>query len=697
MQLANVNQIEQTEDFLVEIGTEELPPKALKKLSEAFAEGVQTGLLEQELSMGEVTVYAAPRRIAVMINDLQVQQADKVVQRKGPAKKSGFDADGNPTKALQGFARGCGVEVTELIEIETEKGIWMAYDLQQKGQSVTALLQDIVANSLAKLPIPKRMRWGSSDVEFVRPVHWVLMLLGEQIVPATILGHTTSNTTRGHRFHAPQEISIAKPTDYVGALRLQGFVEADFEARMESIRQQVEFAAKEAGGDAGIDEALLEEVTALNEWPVAVVGDFDQAFLAVPSEALISAMAGHQKYFHMLDSNGQLMAKFITVSNIESTKPESVKLGNERVIRPRLADAKFFWDQDRKQPLESFLARLKTVVFQQELGTVYDKVERLETLTAKIGQALGVDSKLCQRAARLSKCDLMSEMVNEFPELQGVMGRYYAQQQNEAADVANALEAQYQPRFSGDDLPASALAQALAIADKLDTITGIYGVGEIPTGDRDPFALRRAALGLLRIMIERSLNLDLHVLIQQSLELHSNIEATDSLVEDVYDFIIGRLRAYYADKGVSAEQFEAVRVCRPAQPVEFDKRISAVQAFSAMDSAESLSAANKRISNLLKKVEGDIPNTVDSSLFIEDAEGALFAELESLNISVSGLIATGDYTGAIANLATIRGAVDSFFDDVMVMADDSAVRLNRLALLNQIYQLFLQVADVSRL
>lgn len=692
-----MSDLKQTEDFLVEIGTEELPPKALKKLSEAFAEGIQAGLQEAELKMGEVIIYAAPRRLAVMITDLQTQQADKTVQRKGPAKKAGFDADGNPTKALQGFARGCGVDVSELIEIETDKGIWMAYDLQQKGQPVTELLQDIVANSLAKLPIPKRMRWGNSDVEFVRPVHWVLMLLGEQVVPTTILGHTTSNTTRGHRFHAPTEITIAKPADYLGALRLQGFVEADFEARMESIRQQVEIAAKEAGGIAEISEDLLEEVTALNEWPVAVVGDFDETFLAVPSEALVSAMAGHQKYFHMLDSDGKLMAKFITISNIESTNPASVKFGNERVIRPRLADAKFFWDQDRKNPLDDFLPRLKTVVFQQKLGTLFDKVERLETLTVKIGKPLGVSPELSARAARLSKCDLMSEMVGEFPDLQGVMGRYYAQQQNEAAEVADAIDAQYQPRFSGDALPSTALAQSLAIADKLDTITGIYGIGQVPTGDKDPFALRRAALGLLRIMIEKNLDLDLRLLIQYSLELHAQVKITDSLVDDIYDFVVGRLRAYYADQGVSAEQFEAVRVCRPAHPVDFAERIKAVQAFSAMESSESLSAANKRISNLLKKVEGEIPETVDQNLFAEDAERALFAELDALRESASELIAARDYTAAIASLATIRGAVDTFFDDVMVMAEDPAVRLNRLALLNQIYQLFLQVADVSRL
>ena len=632
-----------------------------------------------------------------MIRDLQTQQADKTVQRKGPAKKSGFDADGNPTKALQGFARGCGVEVSALIEIETDKGTWMAFDLKQTGQPVTALLQAIVANVLAKLPIPKRMRWGASDVEFVRPVHWVLMLLGAQIVPATILGHRTSNTTCGHRFHAPAKITIAKPSDYLAALRLQGFVEADFESRMESIRQQVEWVAIQAGGIAEIDEDLLEEVTALNEWPVAVVGDFDEDFLAVPSEALVSAMAGHQKYFHMLDSNGKLMAKFITISNIESTNPASVKHGNERVIRPRLADAKFFWDQDRKKPLDDFLPRLKTVVFQQKLGTLFDKVERLETLTVKIGQSLGVTPELCGRAARLSKCDLMSEMVGEFPDLQGVMGRYYAQQQNEATEVANAINAQYQPRFSGDALPSTALAQSLAIADKLDTITGIYGIGQIPTGDKDPFALRRAALGLLRIMIEKNLDLDLRLLIQYSLDLHPEIDATQELINDIYGFIIGRLRAYYADQGVSAEQFEAVRVCMPAHPVDFSERIKAVQAFSAMDSAESLSSANKRIRNLLKKVEGSIAETVDPSLFLEPAERTLFAQLDALRESVSEQIATRHYLAAIASLASIRDAVDRFFDDVMVMAEDPAVRLNRLALLNQIYRLFLKVADVSRL
>ena len=686
-----------TESFLVEVGTEELPPKALKTLSEAFANGIKNGLTEAELAFGEVNVYAAPRRLAVMIDGLQTVQQDKIIERKGPAKKAGFDADGNPTKALQGFARGCGATVDDLVEIETDKGIWMAYNLAKKGLPAENLLPDIISQSLAKLPIPKRMRWGDSDIEFVRPVHWVLMLLGEKIVPATVLGHESSNTTKGHRFHAPAELVISHPNQYVASLKNQGYVLVDFAERSESIRQQVTDAAIKAGGSAVISDALLEEVTALNEWPVAVVGDFDETFLSVPSEALISAMAGHQKYFHMLDQDGQLMAKFITVSNIESSNPAAVKFGNERVIRPRLADAKFFWDQDRKQSLEHFLPRLKTVVFQKQLGTLFDKVERLESLTVIIGKPLGVSAEMATRAARLSKCDLLSEMVGEFPDLQGVMGRYYTAEQQEHPEVANAIEAQYQPKFSGDTLPESAVAQSLAIADKLDTITGIFGIGQVPTGDKDPFELRRAALGMVRIMIEKQLDLDLYQLIQSSLELHESVQTTDTLMDEIYDFIMGRLRAYYAEQGVSAEQFEAVRACRPAQPIDFAKRIEAVQQFSQMPSAESLSAANKRIANILKKNTDTLPETVNPALFEEAAEKNLWTALEGLQTTVQQQIANRDYVAAIGALATIRDSVDAFFDDVMVMADKVEVRLNRLALLNKIYQLFLQVADVSRL
>ncbi len=687
----------ETFDFLVEIGTEELPPKALKKLSEAFGAGIEAGLADAELSYGEVSLYASPRRLAVRIQQLQAKQADKTVERKGPAKKAAFDADGNPTKAVEGFARGCGVTVAELSEQETPKGTWMVYFMEQAGQDAKELLPAIVSQSLAKLPIPKRMRWGASDVEFVRPVHWTVMLADSEVIPATILGHETSNTTRGHRFHAPQEITIANPEEYINTLCTQGYVQADFATRADMIRQQVEIAAKEHGGVAQIDEDLLDEVTALNEWPQAVVGDFDEIFLSVPSEALISAMKGHQKYFHMLDANGKLMAKFITISNIESSNPASVKDGNERVIRPRLSDAKFFWDQDRKHPLDDFLSRLKTVVFQQKLGTLFDKVERLETLTVKIGRGLNVESALCERAARLSKCDLMSEMVGEFPDLQGIMGRYYATEMGEDSQVSEALSAQYQPRFAGDDLPAGGVAQALAIADKLDTITGIYGIGQVPTGDKDPFALRRAALGMLRIMIEQKLDLDLRQLIAESLALHPKVESNETLVDEIYDFVISRLKAYYADQGISAEQFEAVRVCRPAHPIDFSQRIAAVAHFAQMDEAESLSAANKRIANLLKKVDGAIAETVNTDLFEGDSEMALWNALENLRESVSEQIAEHNYQAAMASLATIRPQVDDFFDNVMVMADDEKVKNNRLALLNQIYQLFFQVADISRL
>ncbi|BBP44235.1 glycine--tRNA ligase subunit beta [Thiosulfativibrio zosterae] len=687
----------QVHDFLVEIGTEELPPKALKKLSEAFGAGIEAGLKAAELNYGEVSLFASPRRLAVRIQELQAQQADKTIEKKGPAKKSAFDAEGKATKALEGFARGCGVSTAELSEIDTDKGVWMVYYQAEKGQPVAALLPDIVNQSLAKLPIPKRMRWGSSEVEFVRPVHWAVMLLDETLVPATILGNETSDVTYGHRFHAPEALKITRPGDYEALLGEKGYVKANFAERSEMIRKQVNEVAASVWGKAEIDEDLLEEVTALNEWPQAVMGDFDEVFLSVPSEALISAMKGHQKYFHILDANGKLMPKFITISNINSKNPESVKSGNERVIRPRLSDAKFFWDQDRKHGLEDFLPRLKTVVFQQKLGTLFDKVERLETLTVKIAKPLGVAPEIASRAARLSKADLMSEMVGEFPELQGVMGRYYALEQKEDALVAAAIDEQYQPRFSGDALPASAVSQALAIADKLDTITGIYGVGQIPTGDKDPFALRRAALGLMRIIIENGLDLDLRLLIQFSLELHPEVTQTEALVNDIYGFIISRLKAYYADQGVSAEEFEAVRVCEPAHPLDFDKRLEAVVQFSKMDAAEALSSANKRISNLLKKVSGDLPETVNPKLFDNPAEEALWQMLDNLRESVSELIAGRDYTAALTELAKIRQPVDAFFEDVMVMADDEAVKNNRLALLNQIYQLFMAIADISRL
>lgn len=691
------------QDFLVEIGTEELPPKALRKLRDAFAAELEVGLQANDLNFDEVKSYAAPRRLAIWIKNLATTQPDKVVERRGPAKAAAFDAEGNPSKALQGFAKSCGIEVADLQEIETEKGVWMAFNQEVKGKSTLELIPDLVAQALAKLPIPKRMRWGSSDVEFVRPVHWVLMLLGEQIVPATILGKTAGNQTFGHRFHAPEAIEINKADEYAEKLASQGFVLADFEQRKEKIRTQLLAAAKENNAEVVIDEALLDEVTALNEWPSAIVGSFDQEFLQVAPECLISAMKGHQKYFHLLDSNQKLLAKFITISNIESSRPESVVEGNERVIRPRLSDAKFFWEQDLKQPLDSFLPRLETVVFQQKLGSLAAKVARVEKLAVLIGEQLNAEPDLVARAARLSKSDLMSLMVGEFPELQGVMGRYYATAQNENPQVAEAIDQQYQPRFAGDALPQQPIAQALAIADKLDTICGIYGIGEVPTGDKDPFALRRAALGVLRIMIENNLALDLKQLIEASLQIHSEdhgaIDAQPDLVADLYEFIINRLKAYYADKRVSPQTFEAVKSAEPApsKPADFAKRIDAVSHFVEMEAAETLAAAHKRIQNILRKLEGEWPTSVSGNLLQEPAEKQLAAAIDQVSAAAFEQINAQNYIAAFNTLAQLRAPVDEFFDQVMVMADDEQVRNNRLALLNNIYKLFAQIADISHL
>ena len=687
----------QTEEFIVEIGTEELPPTALRKLAESFSAGIKLGLNEAELSYGTVSTYASPRRLAVKIEQLQLAQADKTVERKGPAKKAAFDADGNATKALQGFARGCGVEVAELSEIETPKGIWMVYYLEQKGKQATELLEQIVSQSLAKLPIPKRMRWGDSSVEFVRPVHWVMMLLGQQIVPATILGKKTSNTSRGHRFHAPNEVVINSASSYVSQLETSGYVIVDMDKRKKIIASQVEAAAKQAGGTAVIDKDLLEEVSSLNEWPSAIVGDFDESFLSVPAEALISAMKGHQKYFHMVDDNNKLMAKFITISNIESSNPESVKYGNERVIRPRLADAKFFWEQDLKQGLDSFLPRLAKVVFQKKLGTVLEKTERLQILAVKVGQVIGANEADLKRAAKLSKSDLMSEMVGEFPNLQGLMGSYYAREQGETEAVACAIKEQYLPRFAGDALPEQTVAQSLAIADKLDTITGIFGLGQVPTGDKDPFALRRSALGLMRIIIEKNIDVDLKDLITFSVKLHQSVSVTDELINSIFNFIMSRLKAYYADKEISTEQFEAVYACLPNQPLDFDKRIKAVKQFASMPEAESLSAANKRIANILKKAKIAKFKAVDANLFELDAEKDLFNTIQALSSKVLAFTKAKDYTSALQTLASIKQPVDTFFDEVMVMAEDEAVKQNRLAMLESIYSLFINIADISRL
>jgi len=683
-------------DFLFELGTEELPPKALKRLRDALRDEIIKGLAEAELAHNEVEAYATPRRLAVLVRQLQTRQQDRQIERRGPAKQAAFDADGTPTKALEGFARSCGVTPDALIEIETPKGVWMGYVMHQPGKAASELLPGIVETALNRLPIPKRMRWGAREAAFVRPVHWVVMLLGDEVVPATLLEHAADRITYGHRFHAPQGFALRSAEDYLPTLRQQGFVEPDFDTRAVSIAGQAQALAEEAGARAVVERDLLDEVTALTEWPRALMGSFDETFLEVPPECLISAMKGHQKYFHLVDGQGRLLNRFITVANIDSRNPEAVRDGNERVIRPRLADAKFFWDQDRKQPLEDFLPRLKQVVFQRQLGTLMDKVDRLENLTVKIGRELGEAVALCERAAHLSKCDLMTEMVGEFPELQGIMGRYYALAQGEDPRVAQALDEQYKPRFAADTLPGDGISQALALADKLDTITGIFGIGEAPTGDKDPYGLRRAALGALRIMIENNLNLNLRALVEASLKQHDAVDYSDTLRDEIVDFMYARLRTWYLEQGAQVEQFEAVRAVRSDYPVQFARRMEAVRRFAELEGAEALAAANKRIGNILKKA-GKVDTRVNPELLQQAAERDLWAAWQAMAGEVEKAVQAGEFIAAIEQLATLRPAVDAFFDQVMVMVEEPALRANRLALLATIKGAFDRIADLSKL
>lgn len=687
-------------DLLIEIGTEELPPKALHKLSNAFKAGIEEGLEKAGLKHNNIQAYATPRRLAVLISDLVTAQEDSNVERRGPAVTAAFGEDGCPTPAATGFARSCGVEADQLETMETDKGAWLVFRSEQKGQSTAELVPAIVQHALDKLPIPKRMRWGNLDSEFVRPVHWLVLLFGDEVIDAEILSVKSGRETRGHRFHHPDTIYIGEPRAYQPLLESEGRVMADFAERREAIKGQVMEVAAKVKGTAVIDDALLDEVTGLVEWPVALLGNFDKEFLDMPSECLISAMKGHQKYFHVVDQKEQLMPHFITVSNIESSNPDVVRDGNERVIRPRLSDAEFFWTQDHKQKLADRIDSLKTVVFQNKLGTIYDKSQRVSQLAGFIASNIEGDKSLAERAALLAKCDLMSEMVGEFPELQGIMGRYYAEHDGEPANVAIALDEQYMPRFAGDDLPQSKTGQALAIAEKLDTLVGIFGIGQIPTGAKDPFALRRAALGALRIIIENNLELDLRDCLTTAASSYKDIFKADEVVPAVFDFMMDRLRAYYHDSGVSHDTFESVLALNPSQPKDFNDRILAVTAFRKLPEAESLAAANKRIQNILRQAAENkeiIPAKLDNKLLHESAEKLLAAQLEKTSKEVSPLFDKQDYQPALIKLATLRQSVDSFFDAVMVMAEDKSVRSNRLALLKQLGDLFLQVADISRL
>lgn len=679
------------QDFFVEIGTEELPPKSLKTLASAFADNLSAELARLELSHADVLWYAAPRRLAVRINGLAAQQADKVVEKRGPAIASAFDADGNPTKAAQGWAAGCGITVEQAEKLETDKGAWLLHKAKVVGAATVTLLPEVVQQALAKLPIAKPMRWGNSTAEFIRPVHTIIMLYGKDVVPATILGRASGNQTHGHRFHAPEKVTVNHADDYLANLR-KAFVVADFAERKAFIAAEVAKTAATLNGQALMDDALLEEVTALVEWPVVLVGSFEQSFLQVPAEPLISTMKDNQKYFPLLDQNGKLLNKFIFVANIASKDPQQIIEGNEKVVRPRLSDAQFFFNTDRKQKLEQRLDSLKTVLFQQQLGTLAEKSERISTVACFVALKIDADIHAAGRAGLLSKADLMTNMVGEFPEVQGIMGMHYARLDGEGEAVALALNEQYMPRFAGDQLPSRLEGAAVAIADKLDTLVGIFGIGQAPKGDKDPFALRRAAIGALRIMVEKQLPLDLVDIIAVSQQTFGNKLSNAKVAEEVLDFMLGRFRAWYEAEGYSVDVIQAVLARRPTNPADFDRRVKAVAEFGKLDAAAALAAANKRVANILAKVEGDIASTVNSALLQEKAEQALHSAIVAEQAYQAG---QHSYAEGLAHLASMREVIDNFFDKVMVNADDAAVRANRQALLKQLRELFLQVADIS--
>ncbi len=688
-----------THDLLVEIGTEELPPTALLGLSEALHKGLMAGLDQSRLGHGHSEAFCAPRRLAVRVRDLAPRQPDQDSMRRGPALKAAFDADGNPTKAALGFARSCGVEVGDLAREETPKGVWLAFRKVEQGQDAAALLPGLVEQALGGLPIPKRMRWGDGDAEFVRPVHWVCMLLGSERVPGQVLGIETGTSTRGHRFHHPAPIPLSAPGDYAERLRAEGRVEPSFSARRARIAAGVQALAEQAGGRARMDDALLDEVTALCEWPVAFLGGFDPTFLEVPAEALVETMQKNQKYFPLLSADGVLLPHFIGVANIESRDPDVIRAGNERVIRPRFADAKFFWEQDLKTPLGDLAPRLDGVIFQHKLGSVGAKMGRVGELGAAIAAQLGVPAEQARRAATLAKCDLVTLMVGEFASLQGIMGRYYAERAGEAPCVVAAMEEQYLPRHAGDRLPASPCGQILALADRLDTLIGIFAIGQRPTGVKDPYGLRRAAIGVLRILIETPLPLDLKSLLQRAADGYPPGIAADKVVDEVLAYCLERLDRYYVDQGLSADTIEAVLGVAPTTPSDIDRRVRAVETFRGLPEAASLAAANKRLRNILKKLpEADrAVVALEPSLLTDPAEQRLADRIGTLSAEVEPLIADGDYEATLRALSALRDDVDAFFDDVMVMVDDDALRRNRIALLRALEGPFLRVADISKL
>lgn len=683
-----------TQNFLVEIGTEELPPKALKTLATSFADNVEAELNQAGLIFDKIEWFAAPRRLAVKVLNLATQQPSKEIEKRGPAVSAAFDAEGKPTKAAEGWARGCGITVEQAARIATDKGEWLVHRAKIEGQPTKNLLNDIVANALAKLPIPKPMRWADKTVQFIRPVHTVTMLLGDELIEGEILGVASARTIRGHRFLGEKEFDIQHADQYPQLLREKGSVVADFNERKAEILAKSQAKATALGGVADIEESLLEEVTSLVEYPNVLAAKFEERFLAVPAEALVYTMKGDQKYFPIYDKDGKLLPHFIFVSNINPEDPTAIIEGNEKVVRPRLTDAEFFFKTDLKQKLVDRLPRLETVLFQQQLGTLKDKTDRIEQLAGEIAKQIGADEAKAKRAGLLSKCDLMTNMVFEFTDTQGVMGMHYARHDGEDEEVAVALNEQYMPRFAGDELPKSLVASAAALADKFDTLTGIFGIGQAPKGSADPFALRRAALGALRIIVEKNLPLDLEDLVKKSATLFGDKLTNQNVVADVVDFMLGRFRAWYQDEGIAVDVIQAVLARRPTRPADFDARVHAVSHFRTLDSAEALAAANKRVSNILAKADAAI-GEINLAACVEPAEKALAEAVLALRTEVQPLIAKGDYTAVLDKLANLRAPVDNFFDNVMVNAEDPALRQNRLAILNTLQDLFLQVADIS--
>ena len=693
----------ETADFLVELGTEELPPKALHRLELALKNSITSRLEATGLSMGNIRSFATPRRLAVIVESLQKHQPPQKIEKRGPPTRIAFDDAGAPTKAASAFAEGLGVSVDSLEKLSTDKGEWLVYRGEEAGQDASALLPEIVSASLSELPVPKRMRWGDSDVEFVRPVHWLVMLLGTDVVSAEILNIKAGNETRGHRFHAPGKIVISEPAHYEETLLSEGRVITDFMARRQKIEDLATSAAVQLGGHVILEPDVLDEVTALVEWPVTVTGQFDEAFLRLPEEVLIATLQDHQRYFPLRGEDKKLIANFISMSNLESIAPEKIQEGNERVVKPRLADAAFFWDQDRKTSLDDRFDALSTVVFQKDLGSVLAKSERVADLVAVLARHTQADEVKARRAARLAKTDLLTEMVGEFPKLQGRIGRYYAELDGEDHSVAAAIEEQYRPIQAGGELPETGLGKILSVADRLDTLAGIFSVGKKPSGNKDPFGLRRSALGLLRILIEDGIDLDLTDLIKLAVDQQPAQSSDSALAQDIYIFLMDRARRYYLDGqapklkagSVTAEIFESVRACMPASPFDMHLRLLAVCQFMELEAAESLSGANKRIANILKSAAADIGHSVNPALFDVDEEMKLHEAIQAITADHEQDLKAREYGRILQRLAKLKEPVDAYFDTVLVMAEDLEKRRNRLAMLNGLRQLFLDVTDLS--